>query len=106
MANDLVIPDAARRDASATEVARVWIAEKGLHCSLRIGMYAKHPSIREEAAWGMMLADMARHVADALVKSGTSYDRDLALAKIQQAFEEELARPTTATTGGFSKPDN
>jgi hypothetical protein len=33
--NALGIPPAAPRDTDARELARVWIAEQGLHCSLR-----------------------------------------------------------------------
>ncbi len=36
----LGIPPAALRDANALELARVWIAEQGLHCSLKVGLYA------------------------------------------------------------------
>ena len=35
----LVVPEPAVRDPDSVEMARVWIAEDGLHCSLNIGMY-------------------------------------------------------------------
>lgn len=46
----LGIPPAAVRDANALELARVWIAEQGLHCSLRVGLYAADGVDRETAA--------------------------------------------------------
>jgi hypothetical protein len=48
----LGIPPAALRDNDALEVARVWIAEQGLHCSLRVGLYADDDVSTEIAAWG------------------------------------------------------
>jgi len=40
MANERVIPDAALRDPNSMEMLRVWIAEKSLWCSLRVGIWA------------------------------------------------------------------
>ena len=37
--NERVIPEAALRDENSVEMLRVWIAEKKLHCSMKIGMY-------------------------------------------------------------------
>jgi hypothetical protein len=42
---------------------RVWIAERKLHCSMKVGMYRETMKIPEEKAWGVILADVARHVA-------------------------------------------
>lgn len=63
--NALGIPPPALRDAEALELARVWIAERGLHCSLRGRLYADAGVSGETTAWGVILADMAGHVADA-----------------------------------------
>jgi hypothetical protein len=38
MMDALGIPPAALRDGAALELARVWIAERGLHCSLKVGL--------------------------------------------------------------------
>ncbi|MBL8560511.1 MAG: DUF5076 domain-containing protein [Hyphomonadaceae bacterium] len=105
MGPELVIPHAARQDERSLEMARVWIAGNALHCTLKIGFYADR-GMAEEESWGTILADMAQHVADALVASGVRTDRQLALARVQQAFEEEMANPTTRATGDFAKPDN
>jgi len=34
-----VIPPAAVRDPDSFELLRAWVAEKGLHCSLKVGTY-------------------------------------------------------------------
>lgn len=98
--NELLIPDAAQRDESSVEMIRVWIAERGLHASLKVGLYEDRPDIQEERAWGRILADVAQHVADALVTS-RGMDRDVAIAAIKAAFNEELQAPSSGRSGGF-----
>ena len=51
MLNERPIPEAALRDKSAMEMLRVWIAEKKLHCSMKIGMYREGMNMSEEKAW-------------------------------------------------------
>ena len=93
---ELVIPAAADRDPQAVEVIRAWIAEHGLHCSLNVGRYGDD----ETRAWGILLADAARHVADALSSSGHC-GRDVALDQIRASFSRELDKPTSPATGSF-----
>ena len=52
MMNERPIPEAALRDEDAVEMLRVWIAEKKLHCSMKVGMYRETTKIAEEKAWG------------------------------------------------------
>jgi hypothetical protein len=82
-------------------MARVWIAEQGLHCSLRVGMYAEHGVANEIMAWGLILADMTQHIASALEAEGFGDPADLKL-QLTEAFQAEIARPTTShdTTPG------
>jgi Domain of unknown function (DUF5076) len=61
---ELTIPDAAVRDKHSVEILRVWIAEKQLWCSIKVGMYDEH-KIPEEETWGVILADATRHIAAA-----------------------------------------
>jgi len=98
--NERPIPEAALRDADAVEMLRVWIAEKKLHCSLKVGMYRETTSIPEEKAWGTILADVARHVANAL-QSGYSTDATASLKEIRDAFVKELGAPTSDAKGSF-----
>jgi hypothetical protein len=94
----LGIPPAAVRDANALELARVWIAEQGLHCSLRVGLYAADGVARETAAWGIILADLAGHVADALSAEGLGSRADLLDALVER-FNDEAAEPSSQRTG-------
>ena len=98
--NQRPIPEAALRDNDAVEMLRVWIAEEGLHCSLKVGMYRESTKIPEEKAWGTILADVARHVANAL-QSQYSVDADEVVGKIRESFLEELATPTSVARGEF-----
>jgi hypothetical protein len=97
---ELLIPDAATHDSNSVEMLRVWIADNSLHCSIKIGMYVEASEIAEEAAWGTILADAARHIADGLNRR---YDRSKkeALQKIEQRFVGELREPTSPAEGGF-----
>lgn len=95
----LGIPPAALRDAGALELARVCIAERGLHCSLRVGLYAGDGVARETAAWGVILADLAGHVADALSAEGLGSRADL-LDAVVERFNVEAAAPSSERTGG------
>lgn len=98
--NERPIPAAAQRDAASVEMLRVWVAEKQLHCSLKIGMYRDGMGINEELAWGTILADAARHVARALHPEDAENER-VALQKILRGLNEELDAPTSDVKGGF-----
>jgi Domain of unknown function (DUF5076) len=98
--NQRPIPDAALRDEKAVEILRVWVAEEGLHCSLKIGMY-EAMNIPEEHAWGTILADAARHVADALRSMRPGLHEEAALRMIRATFNAELDSPTSDTRGEF-----
>lgn len=98
--NERPIPEAALRDRDAVEMLRVWIAEKKLHCSMKIGMYQETMNIPEEKAWGVILADVARHVSNAM-ESGYGGDAAESLEKIRESFLGELRKPTSGATGSF-----
>jgi hypothetical protein len=93
------IPDAAVRDPTAMELARIWVAEHGLHCALRIGAYDETP-IDEARAWGMMLADLLRHLGRGL---SDYYHRDPleVVDVLLEAMRDELAAPSSPVDGGL-----
>ena len=93
------IPPAALRDVDAVEPARVWIAEQGLHCSLKFGLYAHDGVARGTLAWGIILADLAGHVADGLSAEGLGAKADVFEA-IVQCFNEEVSAPSSERMGG------
>ena len=93
---ELSIPLGAQEDPQSGEMLRAWIAKGGLHCTLRIGTWKADEAI----AWGILLSDAARHVADALEKE-TGRNRQETLAAIRESFDREMDAPTSPTEGGF-----
>jgi len=98
--NERPIPEAALLDENSVEMLRVWIADKRLHSSLKVGMYRETMNVPEEKAWGRILADVARHIADAL-KEGYSANEEDSLNQIRAAFNHQLDQPATSVKGGF-----
>jgi hypothetical protein len=90
--DQLLIPDAAKGDPKSFELLRVWIANKGQHVSLRVGVW------NDPAAWGIMLADLAKHIANSYDKD-EALDRLKTLQRIKAAFDVELAKATNDPTG-------
>ncbi len=88
------------RDPDAVEMLRVWIAEHGLHCSLKIGMYKETMDVSEEKAWGKILADVARHIANAL-QTGYAVDAERALDQVRDSFIAELQDSGRSVKGGI-----
>jgi hypothetical protein len=95
MANkhELPIPDSAQQDPSARELVRVWAARGAQHVTLATGLW------RDPGTWGIVLADLARHVARAYEQTG-AVESGKALDRIREAFEAEWSHPTDEPTGG------
>jgi hypothetical protein len=91
-ARQLRIPDSATGDPRAREILRVWAAFGKQHVTL-------DSSLREApGAWGLMLVDLARHVANAYEQSGRM-DTATALARLKEGFDAEWSWPTDEPTG-------
>jgi hypothetical protein len=91
---DLSVPSEVLRDPKSSEVLRAWVANGGLVCSLR-------PEIWDDTAnWGILLADIARHVANAVEELKGDAPEET-LASIQDLFNRELDNPTDEPTGQF-----
>ncbi|HUI76218.1 MAG TPA: DUF5076 domain-containing protein [Candidatus Acidoferrum sp.] len=88
----LQIPDAALRDDKADEIARVWVAGKAQHVSLLVLNW------QDPAAWGIVLADLARHLVNAYEQE-EQLDRGETLERIRRSFNAELDSPTDSPTG-------
>lgn len=56
----------------------------------------------DPAAWGIALADIARHAAKAYALNGTMPE-EVALRRIKQVFDAEWASPTYAPTGRLAE---
>ena len=93
LTKELVIPPGIEGDPAAAEVLRAWLAHGDLHCTLKPTIWP------DPSAWGMLLADVARHVADAVTKKGQS--RDEVIESIRDAFEEALDAQDVESEGGF-----
>lgn len=98
--NERPIPPAAMHDADSVEMLRVWIAERKLHCSMKVGMYQDGMGIPEADAWGTILADVTRHLAEALA-SKYGADQEETIARIRNAFLHEISNSTSKSDGGF-----
>jgi hypothetical protein len=89
----LSIPPAAQRDKASFEVLRVWIAEQGQHVSIQSGAWD------DPFAWGIVLADLARHIALAHTIQNPSTDEDAFLARLLEGFQAEIDNPTDEPEG-------
>jgi hypothetical protein len=56
--------------------------------------------VPEGKAWGRILADVARHIADAL-EEGYSLNREDSLCQIRASFNRQLDEPATSVKGDF-----
>src|SRR5947199_4833738 len=77
-------------DRGGVEVLRAAIVEGGLHVSLR-------RAFDDPDTWGMLLADVARHVARIYAKEA-AMDEDDVLNRVRAMFEVELDSPTDPGT--------
>lgn len=88
MAFELAMPPAAEDDPRAFEMIRVWAAKQKLHCVLRIGFWEDR-GLDECHSWGILLADMIHHIANAHEEQ---YGRDPreTITRIREAFALEM----------------
>jgi hypothetical protein len=90
--NELSVPEAARRDPNSLEILRVWIANNAQHVSLQTGIWD------DPVAWGIMLADLARHVANSYyIDAGL--DKNQSLERIKAGWAAEMDSPTDEPSG-------
>jgi hypothetical protein len=90
--DQLVVPDAAKQDPNSFELLRVWVANNGQHVSLRPGVWS------DPAAWGIMLADLAKHVVKCYCQDAGLEPHET-LRRIKIALEAELGAPTDEPSG-------
>lgn len=87
----LNIPHPALSDAEAFEILRVWVAHKQQVVTIKTGIW-EDPKI-----WGMMLADLAKHIALAF-QQDEGRETDETLRLIRGGFDLELDHPTGNAT--------
>lgn len=91
--NELAPPPEALTDPNAVEFARIWAAHRQQHVSLRVEQWKHNPGV-----WGIMLSDLAHHVANAYEQEGVG-TREEVLQAIVTVFLAEFAEPTDEPTG-------
>jgi hypothetical protein len=90
-------PPAATRDKASFELLRVWVAEQGQHVSIR-------PNAWEDPfAWGIVLADLARHIVNAEALSNKDLDEAAFLDRLLQGFQAEIDSPTDEPEGEITQ---
>jgi len=83
---ELEVPPIASSNSQAVEVLRVWAAPgQPQQLTLRT-------TWKDAGAWGLLLADIARHAANAYANEG--HNRAEVLSKIRQLLDAEFSRPT------------
>ncbi|HLJ10044.1 MAG TPA: DUF5076 domain-containing protein [Planctomycetaceae bacterium] len=88
----LPIPPAAASDPKAIELLRVWAAHGKQHVSLPADLWD------DPAAWGIMLVDLAKHVASAYqLSKGEVYAN--VLSRIREGFDAEWDFATDEPSG-------
>src|SRR4051812_9056881 len=89
---ELTIPPAADRGRESIELIRAWIVDDALYGPPGRGVWAGGENLPEPIGWGVLLADIARHVANALQKSD-GRDRAHFVRDLRQVFNNELDEP-------------
>jgi hypothetical protein len=89
---ELPIPPNAQNDPKAIELARVWAAGGNQHVSIATGLWD------DPATWGMMLVDLAKHIARAYSRV-QGRDEKSVLLRIKEGFDAEWGEPTDTPTG-------
>ena len=85
-------PPAAAADAKSFEIARIWVANDAQHVVLRTDVWP------DPAVWGIILAELARHVA--LAYQGREvHDLEDVLERVLAGFHTELESPTHPSLG-------
>lgn len=92
MTAELPIPVDAKRSPDSTEIFRAWIVKGGLQVSLQRGF-------DDPAAWGILLADVARHASRSYAAEKVCTEAD-AMAAIWKMLRAEMERPTDLGTTG------
>jgi Domain of unknown function (DUF5076) len=98
VANELPIPPEALASRSV-EMIRVWLANERQHIVLNIGFWEER-GIDERAAWGIVLADMVHHIANAH-EAEYGHEPQESIAKIRAAFDAEMEAATSVRLGEF-----
>ena len=90
---ELGIPPEVEDDPNAVEILRAWVANQSLICALLPDAFSAHSATestgQSAVAWGIVLADIARHVSGAMHDlHGKAHSETI--AEILRVFNGEL----------------
>jgi hypothetical protein len=91
---ELPIPLAAQSDVRAVELLRVWAAQGKQHVSLATNLW------NDPATWGIMLVDLAKHIASAYKQTGSKAFADV-LSRIKEGLDAEWSTATDEPSGAL-----
>lgn len=99
---ELPHPPEIEGDPNATEMIRVWIAHDDLNVSLLLGMYADAAEcdVDERDAWGEMLSDVVKHIANGLEQSH-GWEKAETASRIRDALLAHLRRSDGVVEGEY-----
>lgn len=102
MKRGLPIPRETEGDNRATEMIRVWLAHNDLHVWLNLGMWKgpEDSEVDEREAWGFLLSDLSRHIANGLMQQ-YGWDYDATRDHIRASFLKNFDDKTGGVAGGF-----
>lgn len=80
----LAIPALAAKDERSFELLRVWIAQGSQAITLQPGIW------QDPAAWGVMLADLARNIVTVHADADPDLDTEAFLASLLEGFDTEI----------------
>ena len=90
--NNLDPPLAASTDPNAREIASIWDAQGQQYVSIDPNLWD------DPAGWGLMLVDLARHVASAYAQLRGA-DRIATLERIKAGWDAQWSYPTDIAHG-------
>lgn len=107
---ELGIPPNVEQDPNALEILRAWLANKSLICAVQPQAFSAHTAITGSpapgaAAWGIVLADVARHVTGAMYELHDK-EHSETIAEILRVFNEELTEPRFEMAGSKGQVDD
>jgi len=104
MKRELNQPPEITGDEKATEMIRVWIAHNQLHVSMLLGMWQDAPEsqVDEREAWGELLSDLTKHIANGMMKE-YGWDYDSTRHRIRAAFLKNFDDKSKTVEGDFPK---
>ena len=110
MVRQLSIPPETAGDDEATEMIRVWLAHNELHLSLLLGMWAdaeeaEDDAVDERDAWGELLSDVIRHIANGLEQSH-GWEATQTIARIREELNACLEDVVPDISGSYAGPLN